>query len=341
VGVIGEASKCCRVATYGNERGAKGARDAKAQRGRDAAKAQRDAYRKERHCAPNADYSEERQAWAARHCCCADCDPQDTFSAAQFRDLRIYKMATANGVDRWVRCRAEGQATWVIVSPNSGALWTVPNDVAIEREVRLCSVEVSAQTLDRDDVVYSSAVLPPGFLTKENMREQQLLRSLLMEKHAAVQNAQEADKENARSALSPAFPFRGRNKHSRVQFGPYWPEERPDRLAGLDAAIANFDPSYTGGGNTNTGGSPAGIGPTQQRADAGLPLNTRTPPEAPVDPFWGKGGSPEYADNFMGRTSEKMNGMRQGFGEKLGLDNDQMQGIGGGLQGLGQALMRG
>jgi hypothetical protein len=165
------------------EREAKGARDAKAQRARDA-KAQRDAYRKERHCAPNADYSQERQAWAVRHCCCPTCDPKRVFSNAQFKSLRLYKMGTANGIDRWVRIRAEGQSTWVIAS-HSGHLWSVPGDAGIEKQVRLDSFAVTAQKFEVKHTAHSSPGPLDGFLTEANMRQEELRRSLLMEKHVA------------------------------------------------------------------------------------------------------------------------------------------------------------
>ena len=49
----------------------------------------------------------------------------------------------------------------------------------------------------------------------------------------------------------------------------------------------------------------------------------------------------EYADNWLGRVQNKRDTMRAGLGDKLGIDAKQMEGIGGGLQGLGQYMMRG
>jgi hypothetical protein len=82
-----------------------------------------------------------------------------------------------------------------------------------------------------------------------------------------------------------------------------------------------------------SGLDPMAAGPTRERARAGLALErpTRTRPEA----------RPEYDDNWLGRMEQKRDTMRAGLGDKLGLSGKQMEGIGGGLQGLGQYLMAG
>ena len=69
------------------------------------------------------------------------------------------------------------------------------------------------------------------------------------------------------------------------------------------------------------------------RAAQGLPTRPKARPEEPKEP--------EYADNWMGRVQKKRDTMRAGVGDKLGLDDKQMEGIGGGLQGLGKYMMQG
>lgn len=71
-----------------------------------------------------------------------------------------------------------------------------------------------------------------------------------------------------------------------------------------------------------------GIGPTQARADAGLPLDTREPPE-------------EDRSGFLGGLLDKRDTMRANVRDKLGINEKQANAIGGGLQGLGQYLMAG
>lgn len=75
------------------------------------------------------------------------------------------------------------------------------------------------------------------------------------------------------------------------------------------------------------------VGPTQERAGMGLPLATGPEPEEEpkVPSFY----QDSYADNWLGRMQNKRDDMRAGLGEKLGIDADQMQGIGKGLAGLG------
>lgn len=87
---------------------------------------------------------------------------------------------------------------------------------------------------------------------------------------------------------------------------------------------------YMGGAAANPDGS---ISRPQQmpRAARGLPVR----PEMRAQE------EPEYADNWLGRVEKNRDTMRAGIGDKLGLSDKQMKGIGGGLQGLGQHLMRG
>ena len=79
---------------------------------------------------------------------------------------------------------------------------------------------------------------------------------------------------------------------------------------------------------------PMRAGPKMERARVNSPLGIRRPPRREEE-------EPEYADNFLGRMEQKRDTMRAGLGDKLGLNDKQMSGIGGGLQGLGQYLLAG
>ena len=72
-----------------------------------------------------------------------------------------------------------------------------------------------------------------------------------------------------------------------------------------------------------------GIGPTNARAEAGLPLNTRQP-EA----------EPEYG-GLLGPLMEKRDNFQSGVRDKLGINEETADALGAGLQGLSQYLMRG
>ncbi len=74
----------------------------------------------------------------------------------------------------------------------------------------------------------------------------------------------------------------------------------------------------------------AGLGPTRARAEAGLPLNTRSLPE-----------EPEYMDNGIGRLQQKRDEMRAGLGEKLGVNDETMKGAGRGLMELSRIIQSG
>lgn len=76
-------------------------------------------------------------------------------------------------------------------------------------------------------------------------------------------------------------------------------------------------------------------GPTMERSRLGSPLGIRRPPRPPEEE------AKEYEDNFLGRLSEKRDTMRAGLGDKLGLNDKQMSGIGGGLGALGEYLLAG
>jgi len=73
-----------------------------------------------------------------------------------------------------------------------------------------------------------------------------------------------------------------------------------------------------------------GLGPTRARAEAGLPLNTRSLPE-----------EPEYMDNVIGRLQQKRDEMRAGLGEKLGVNDETMKGAGRGLMELSRIIQSG
>lgn len=117
------------------------------------------------------------------------------------------------------------------------------------------------------------------------------------------------------------------NTEKRARDKIYGTDSRSDAAMAIakhflrPAVVKDRSGMWKGGGGAGIGANPDG---SIKRTSAGIDDE-----------------EPEYADNIFGRFKKKSDLARAGLGEKLGLDDKQMAGIGAGLQYLARDLMRG